>query len=167
MTNDTKRPYALQQLLTCQRCQSPMLIKSGPLPEEDIYRCSRSRTTPESTCAAPDIRARQLESWIIQDLSEVVLSPRNVQLMGHYLAQLECSPEDPAFRGLVETASDPLTYTTADAAPAAQRLFASFIETIAVDGIQATIHYSVPLPQDGPLPGATTQTIDLPARVLG
>ncbi len=164
MTNGTKRPYAFEYLLTCQQCQSPMLIKFGPLPEDDVYRCSRALTAPERTCAAPDIRARQFENWLIQDLAEVVLSPRNIKLLSHYLYHTDVKPED--LKGFPETASDPLTFTTVDAAPEAQRLFAKCIDDIAVNGTEATIHYLIPLPPDSPLPGATTQIIELPARVL-
>lgn len=166
MSTNTTRPYALKHLLSCQLCQSPMRIRSGRLPEHDIYRCSRLNREPDGSCAAPDMRARQLENSIIQDLSKTVFTPRNIGLLRDYLIQAGYDPKDGDDAWLTETASDPLTYTAADATPLAQQLFAKFIDTITVNGTEATVYFSIPLPQDATLPRAQAQTITLPAQVL-
>lgn len=166
MTTNAARPYALQHLLLCERCQSPLRIKPGTTPQDDVYRCARSHQTPHGSCAAPDVRARLLENCLIEDLSETMFSPQNIALLRHYLAQDGYSPQESDPAKLKETASDPLTYTAAGTTPVAQQLFAKLIDAISVNGTEATVRYSIPLPQDGPLPGAMAQTITLPAQVL-
>ncbi len=65
-----------------------------------------------------------------------------------------------------DTTHDPLTYTARDAIRLAQQAFKNFVDKITVHGTEAVVHYSIPLPQDSPLPGARTQTITMPAQVL-
>lgn len=158
--------YALQNLLSCQLCQSPMRVTTGPLPEDDVYRCSRLHRTSSSSCAAPDVRARQFENSLIQDLCRTVFTPQNIKLLRDYLIQAGCNPKDLDLVWLTETATDPLTFTAVDATPIAQQLFAKFIDRITVNGTEATVNFSMPLPQDGILPGAKAQTITLPVGVI-
>ena len=165
LPNNTRR-YALQNLLSCQLCQSPMRVKTGPLPEDDVYRCSRLHRTSGSSCAAPDVRARQFENSLIQDLSGTVFTPQNIEVLRNYAIQAGCNPKDLDIAWLTETATDPLTYTAVDATPMAQQLFAKFIDRVTVNGTEATVNFSMPLPQDGLLPGAKVQTITLPVGVI-
>ena len=166
MATNTVRTYALQHLLQCQCCLSPMRVEPSIMPENDVYRCSQSHHGPDSSCAAPDVRARLLENWLIQDLSESIFTPQNIEFLRLHLAQAGYSPQELDPAQLKEKAADPLTYTAASITPMAQQLFAKLIDTITVNGTEATVHYSLPLPADGPLPEARVQTITLPAQVL-
>ena len=166
MTTNAARPYALQHLVLCGLCWSPLQVKPGTTPPDDVYRCSRSHQTPKGSCAAPDVRARLLENCLIEDVSETIFTPQNIGLLHHYLVQAGYSPTDADPSWLKEAASDPLTYTAASTIPAAQQVFAKFIDAISVNGTEATVHYSIPLHQDDPLPGAMAQAITLPAQVL-
>ena len=76
-----KRSYVLEHLLQCRQCGSPMLVSLGQDPNADVYSCSRSNTSQDRTCATPDVRAYRLETWLIQEMTDVILTPRNVQFL--------------------------------------------------------------------------------------
>ena len=162
----SKGSYVLEHLLQCRQCGSPMLVSPGPDPNADVYRCSRSNTSQNRTCATPDVRAYRFETWLIQELTDVIMTPRNVLFLQQSLAasNKETLRLDPS--NTAELARDPLTYNAKDARQLAKRTFANFIHKITLQGTMAVIHYSIPLPADSPLPGAHVQTVNIPADTI-
>ena len=165
MTTKITRSYVLQNLLQCEHCQSPLRVHPGPVAAEDVFRCSRA-TGPGHACAAPDIRARRLENFIIPEIAEAFITPKNIAHMRRYLAQEGYDTQFMDPRYIEAVTSDPFSYTAPDAIPIAQSVLPTFIKRVSITSTKAVVHYSIPLPDDGPLPGAVTQTIDLPADII-
>ena len=143
-----------------------MLVSLGQNPNADVYSCSRSNTRQDLTCAAPDVRAYRFETWLIQELTDAIMTPRNLQFLQQSLAAssgeaLRLNPNITA-----ELARDPLTYNATDVRQFAKRTLSKFIQKITLQGTTAVIHYSIPLPVDSSLPGEHLQTVDMPAEII-
>ena len=166
MTTQITRSYTLATLLRCHCCASPLRVQQADAPTNDVYRCTRENADLAITCATPDIRARQLENWLIQEIAEAVLTPKNLRNLRRHIAAAGYTGNDLDVQHIREAVSDPLTYTAPDVATIAQDIFLRFIDHIEIQATQAIIHYSIPLPPDGPQPGSRTQTVTLPAQIL-
>ncbi len=162
----SKRSYVLEHLLQCRQCGSPMLVSLGQDPNADVYSCSRSNTRQDRTCATPDVRAYRFETWLIQELTDVIMTPRNVQFLQQSLATSGGDSLDFDPSTTTELARDPLTYNAKDAQLLAKRTFANFIRKITLQGTTAVIHYSIPLPVDSSLPGEHLQRVSMPAEII-
>ena len=165
-THITQRSYALENLLQCQHCDSPMQVHFAQHPDDDVYRCTRSNPSRVNSCASPDIKAGQFENWLLQEVMQVLMTPLNIRHIQGQLAEAgdDSLRHDPS--AIEDLATDPLTYNAKDALHLARPALQKFIRRITPDGTQATIHYSIPLPTDSSLPGERLQIIDLPATVL-
>ena len=166
MTTQITRSYALASLLRCHCCGSPLCVQHADAPADDVYRCARETSDISITCATPDMRARQLENWLIQEIADAVLTTENLRILRHHIAAAGYTGDDLDVQRIRDVVSDPLTYTAPVVAAVAQDIFLRFIDHIDIQATQAMIHYSIPLPLDGPQPGSRTQTVTLPAQIL-
>ena len=165
MTDAEKRSYVLERFMQCQQCGSPMHVGLGQLPNTDVYRCSRSNKN-SAPCAAPDVRALLFETRLIQELADVVMTPRNIRHLQHHLANSGENSVQIDAETIADLAKDPLTYIAKDSRTFAGRALSNFVQKITLWGAVAEIHYSIPLPVDSRLPGAVVQTVPMPAEVL-
>lgn len=161
-----KRSYVLEHLLQCRQCGSPMLVSLGQDPNADVYSCSRSNTSQDRTCATPDVRAYRFETWLIHELTDAIMTPRNLQFLQQSLAASSGQVLRPDPNTTAELARDPLTYNATDVRQLAKRTFSKLIQKITLQGTTAVIHYSIPLPADSSLPGEHLQTVDMPAEII-
>ncbi len=143
-----------------------MHVSVGQDPNADVYRCSRSNASQDRTCATPDVRAYRFETWLIQELTDVIMTPRNVQFLQQSLAASSGDTLHPDPCTAAELARDPLTYNATDARQFAKRTFAKFIQKITLQGTTAVVHYSIRLPVDSSLPGEHLQTVNMPAEII-
>ena len=162
----TQRSYTLDNLLQCHHCDSPMQVRFAKHPDDDIYRCTRSNTSRVNSCASPDIKAGQFENWLLQEIMQVLITPRNISQIQSQLAEGgdDSLRHDPS--AIEDLATDPLTYNAKNALRMTKPTLRKFIRRITTQGTQATIDYSIPLPADSPFAGEHIQTIDLPATVI-
>ncbi len=162
----TQRSYTLDNLLQCHHCDSPMQVRFAKHPDDDVYRCTRSNPSRVNGCASPDIKAGQFENWLLQEIMQVLMTPRNIRQIQSQLAEAgdDSLRHDPS--AIEDLATDPLTYNAKNALYMTKTALRKFIRRITTQGTQATIDYSIPLPADSPFAGEHIQTIDLPATVL-
>ena len=166
MAASRQRSYIFESLLQCKHCGSPMRLLRAQQGTDDLYRCTRTKPTIGGVCAAPDVRAGLLETYLIQEITELVMTTQNVgHLQEHLKTEYSGSIDlDPAT--LIETATDPLTFNAKDSIANATKMMAKFIRKITVQGSQAIIHYGIPLPTDSRGRGQDVQKVNLPAHVI-
>ena len=167
MPTKVNRPYVLSTLLQCQDCDSPMGVHTGTFPTDDFYRCARENKQPDKpVCAAPDLRAHQLETWLIQEITETIFTPENLRTFRRLIARAADNNGDIDIENAENLAFDPLTYIVPESISIAQRTFAKFVERISISAAQARVHYSIPLPADSANAGQRIHTVPLPAQIL-
>ena len=120
-----------------------MQVHHANAPADDVYRCARENGDIAVTCANPDVRARQPENWLIQEVAEALLTPRNLRLIRHQIAEAGYSGKNLDTKDILETASDPLNHTAPDVAQQAQSTFANIIDHIEIHATEAVIRYSM------------------------
>ena len=113
-----------------------MLVSMGQDPNVDVYRCSRFNTSQDDICAAPDVRTSRFETWLIQGLTDVITTPRNVR----FLQQTHAASSGEALH------LDPSTNADLARNPLAKRPFNNSTQKITIQGTMAVIHSSIPLP---------------------
>ena len=123
-----------------------MLVSMGQDPNVDVYRCSRFNTSQDYICAAPDVRTSRFEAWLIQGLTDVITTPRNVRFLQqtHAASSGEALRLDPSTTA--DLARNPLAYNAKDALRLAKRPFNNSTQKITIQGTMAVIHSSIPLP---------------------
>ena len=94
----TQRSYTLDNLLQCHHCDSPMQVRFGKHPDDDVYRCTRSNPSRVNSCASPDIKAGQFENWLLQEIMQVLITPRNIRQIGFTSNTADGQSAHPAIR---------------------------------------------------------------------
>ena len=160
--------YVLEGLMHCRKCGAQLRVR--PLGDTDIltYQCS----TCDKSQPAPAVTADELERWLIQQVTDTVLTDSNTAMMTQEMTAAGARLSDDApealryperFPNQVRAmATDPATFLAAESISDARRFLSKLIDHITLGDQEAVVHYALPLPEDSALAGAYRQHLPLP-----
>ena len=178
MTTETTPQSLLDNLLRCERCQNPMVLITDSDPgRQPVYTCNPSTHNRKTHCSAPELKARDLDNFVISQVMDTVLTKENAATLENFTEQFhadqpqELSTDNPREEKKVITRADIITnpqrfVQALGGVKETRDMLAIFIAQITAGSGMLTVHYSLPLPSDSPLVGTRRQQVQLPTEIL-
>ena len=171
-TQESRAAYVLEDLLHCSYCGNALRLGATDKFDDLVYRCA---ACPDDR-SFPTMPADKLESWILREVTDAVMSDSNTRTLAQVLADAgdelpDYAPEllrDPVNHPekVRAIALDPTIYTIPENIPQTRTLLSKLINRINLGKAEAVVHYALPLPQDSSLPGSHRQHLRLPSDGL-
>ena len=162
----------LDGLVSCGLCGASMDYKTPDQDHEAQYACSEDHGPGGSGHQPLAVQVDTTDRRVISGVMETVLTERNISSLKSYIIkeldeQGETGSDFP-FEDIGLLKDDAYFFLRAvDGVENARNFLATFITRIRLLPDQAVVQYSLPLPADSRLAGATEQEIPLPADNSG
>ena len=177
MTTSAAPQSPLDGLVSCGLCGALMDYKSPDQDQEARYACSENQGAGDQSAVDSghqplEVQVDTTDRRVISGVMETVLTERNISSLKSYIIkeldeQGETGSDFP-FEDIGLLKDDAYFFLRAvDGVENARNFLATFITRIRLLPDRAVVQYSLPLPADSRLAGATEQEIPLPADISG